>query len=135
MSEQVKLEYKDLIRMIDSPDKENAIVALECLSNVDFESNLVLVLCLFKNSKVPESFWIDNANSLYNKIKDLDIGQGLSTRCSSITNRNILEKAKSLGVGQEQIALFIEVINYELTNSLKEYGYDFIKSITVEINT
>lgn len=136
MSEQVKLDYKNLIRMLNSPDEENAIVALECLNNVDFKENMVLIMCLYKNCRHSEKFWIENANAIYNKLKDISMIEDSSSyrhQAKAMTNRRILEKAKEHDASNEQIKVFAECVTEELLIGLEQYGYDFIESINITI--
>lgn len=114
--EKSESEHKRLLNMLNSPDTENAVVALQCIENMNFDDKIVMIMCLYKTSECSPKMWIDHANKTYNKISHYH----LSTM-ATITYRDILNALKGKTVVQEQIDVFLESVNNSLIASFNQY--------------
>jgi hypothetical protein len=120
--EESESEHKRLLNMLNSPDTENAVVALQCLENMNFDDKIVTIMCLFKTSKCQSSVWIEHANKTYNKIQHYAI----STNAQIITYRDILNALKGKTITQEQIDVFLESVDDSLRSTFAQYQINII---------
>ena len=60
----MKLEkdtYLTVKKMLESSDKENMVLAFECIENTNFEENMIYILLLLRETNIDNLAWIDNA--------------------------------------------------------------------------
>jgi len=104
--EKSESEYKRLLKMLDSPDVENTVLALHCIDNMDFETNKVTILCLLKSSRISAQLWIDNANKTYNRI----VHSSAHVITKMLSFNDILNQINGETVSGEQIDAFYEAV-------------------------
>lgn len=115
--EKSESEYKRLLKMLDSPDVENTVLALHCIDNMDFETNKVTILCLLKSSRISAQLWIDNANKTYNRI--VHSSNFVITKMLSFND--ILNHINGETVSGEQIDAFYEAVADSLEATIQSY--------------
>jgi hypothetical protein len=115
--EKSESEYKRLLKMLDSPDVENTVLALHCIDNMDFETNKVTILCLLKSSRISAQLWIDNANKTYNRI--VHSSNYVITKMLSFND--ILNQINGETVSGEQIDAFYEAVADSLEATIQSY--------------
>ena len=115
--EKSESEYKRLLKMLDSPDVENTVLALHCIDNMDFETNKITILCLLKSSRTSPHLWIDNANKTYNRI--VHSSNFVITKMLSFND--ILNHINGETVSGEQIDAFYEAVADSLEATIESY--------------
>lgn len=121
-------DYKDMKRMLESSDQENRVMALQCLENLDFESNWMIILLLLKHANVPKSEWRSNAPKLTDTLKKRGISMEKVT-----TYQEVLNFTSKVKASDEQLQFFIEDVNETLRKNLADIGYDHIAEIQVTL--
>ena len=58
-------EFDSILNMLDSDDKENKVVGLNTLNNLDFKSNLTMLFLLKKKANVSTELWTNNSTKTY----------------------------------------------------------------------
>ena len=117
-----KEETKNLLNMLHSTDKENALVAFEALKGVDTEKYLGELIVLYKYGKIPIKEWeiacpsceiaIRNAVSKFSKEEGAEISTG---SCLSAMTEG---KAS-----HQSIELFMEMFTQNMISFLGQMGY------------
>jgi len=115
--EKSESEYKRLLKMLDSPDVENTVLALHCIDNMDFETNKVTILCLLKSSRISAQLWIDNANKTYNRI----VHSSAHVITKMLSFNDILNQINGETVSGEQIDAFYEAVADSLEATIQSY--------------
>jgi hypothetical protein len=115
--EKSESEYKRLLKMLDSPDVENTVLALHCIDNMDFETNKVTILCLLKCSKISAQLWIANANKTYNRI----VHSSAHVMIKMLSFNDILNQINGETVSGEQIDAFYEAVADSLEARIQSY--------------
>lgn len=121
-----KERYKNLLNMLNAPDAENAVVALQSLENMDFEKNRMQILMLKKNSKVLSSFWKEQAPVLYANIEALGVDPE-----KIITYKGLLTLIKEQGRKQEEIQFYVDVFQDYLLEEMQALGYSFLEEVEI----
>lgn len=115
--EKSESEYKRLLKMLDSPDVENTVLALHCIDNMDFETNKVTILCLLKSSRISAQLWIANANKTYNRI----VHSSAHVITKMLSFNDILNQINGETVSGEQIDAFYEAVADSLEATIQSY--------------
>ena len=116
--EKSESEYKRLLKMLDSPDVENTVLALHCIDNMDFETNKITILCLLKSSRTSPHLWIDNANKTYNRIVN---SSPFAPTNKMLSFNDILNFINGETVSGEQIDAFYEAVADSLEATIESY--------------
>ena len=117
-----KEETKNLLNMLRSSDRENAIIAFEALKGVDIKKYLGELIVLYKFGKQPIKEWDDSCNncatalrmalSPYSNVEGADLSTG--SCLSAMTN----SKASN-----QSIELFMELFTDSMIGFLGQMGY------------
>ena len=117
-----KEETKNLLNMLRSSDKENAIIAFESLKKVDTKKYLGELVLLYKFGTQLIRSWDDNCPNCGKAIKDAlrvynkEEGADLSTgKCLSAMTAN--------GASNQSIELFMELFTDSMIGFLGQMGY------------
>ena len=121
-----KDRYKNLLNMLNAPDQENAIVALQSMEHMDFEKNRIQILMLKKNSKVLASFWKEQAPVLYTKIEST----GMDPE-KIITYKGLLTLLKEQGRKPEELQFYVDVFQDYLLEEMHALGYSFLEKVEI----
>lgn len=116
-----KEETKNILNMLRSPDKENAIIAFESLKNVDIKKYIGELILLYKFGKQTNDIWEANCPKCFTAIcKEIDINKTLSTgECLSAMTFN--------KVSMHSIELFMELFTENMVGFLGQMGYPIDK--------
>jgi hypothetical protein len=120
--------FKNILDMINSPDEENKIVALQCIEHMDYRSNIAYVVMILKNSNLAEQFWLENAPKAYNYLKTLDFQVG-----KAMTFKRIFGTLIKVGVSQEDLQFFFDIFGEELKRTMEGMGYDLLDRVELKL--
>lgn len=103
--------YNQIKAMLESPDKENAVVALSCIENSDFRLNITYILLCIKEANIPFTFWKEHAAETCKKYAQLKIGKPL-------TYKQIIEKIIEYKVSVEDMQFFMDRFAIKLVEDI-----------------
>ena len=117
-----KEETKNLINMLRSADKENAIVAFESLNSVDPKKYIGELIVLFKFGQPEIEQWEQNcescANALTYLVKDLE-----KNKLNTYNTGQLLSMMTDNKASHESIELFMEFFTENMIGFLSQMGY------------
>ena len=122
-----KEELINLIKMLNSSDKDNAVMALSAIEST--EPSIAELILLYAKSSVDvhqENYWLKIAPKSYSKVKHYDV-KNKSTSSYSWLIMLLTESAAEDYI----IEIVLESFTKSIASFLKDLGY---KSINVDIN-
>jgi hypothetical protein len=111
-----KEETKNLLNMLKSSDKENHVVALQALQNVDVDKYIGELLVMYKYSGIQKSDWSEAGKKVYDKLKKI-AGDG------NLTSPRTLSLITEHKGSKTSIELFMEYFVRDMTSMLEQIGY------------
>ena len=111
-----KEETRNLLNMLKSTDKENHVVALQALQNVDVDKYIGELLVMYKYSGIQKSDWSEAGKKVHDKLKKI---AGDGTLTSPRTLSLITEHKGS----KTSVELFMEYFVRDMTSMLEQIGY------------
>lgn len=111
-----KEETRNLLNMLKSTDKENHVVALQALQNVDIDKYIGELLVMYKYSGIPKSNWSEAGKKVYDKLKKIT-GEG------NLTSPRTLSLITEHKGSKTSIELFMEYFVRDMTSMLEQIGY------------
>jgi hypothetical protein len=121
-----KERYKNLLNMLNAPDQENAVVAIQSMENMVFEKNRIQILMLKKNSKVLSSFWKETSPVLYKNIEST----GMDPE-KIITYKGLLTLLKEQGRNPKELQFYISIFQDYLLEEMHALGYNFLEEVEI----
>jgi hypothetical protein len=123
----IKSRYSELLKMLNSTDIDDAILALAIIEENVVPDDLPWLTMLYRNKGITNSTWKENAHRTnlmvgitnYNKYSEIVIG---------ITFSDISDEAK-----QEGIEFILNQSNKEIMDLIILSGYEKIKSIETTV--
>jgi hypothetical protein len=117
-----KEETKNLLNMLRSADKDNAVVAFEALKGVDTEKYLGELIVLYKYGKLPIKEWdtacSDCAIAIRNAVSKFTKEEGAELSTGSCLSAMTEGKASN-----QSIELFMELFTENMIGFLGQMGY------------
>jgi hypothetical protein len=123
-----KQEIKNILNMLLSEDKENAIIAFSCLNNYAHKKYLGELLVLYQFGRTPAEEWEKECKKVFKLIKNVLKLDSKDYRLPSSTVFSALIDNKC---SEESIELYLELFTNQLSNNLYNMGYPTDK---LEIN-
>jgi hypothetical protein len=120
--------HDNIVSMMKSVDTENRVVALNCLENVDFNSNLTYILLLRMQGEATQAEWHEHAPNVTKMLKGIGIGND-----SALTWKQILNVLIKRKVPAEDIQFYLDRFATHLSTSIKGLGYDFIDTVEIKV--
>lgn len=120
--------HDSILAMMDSPDTENRIVALNCIENVDFNKNLTYIMILKRQGKASEAEWKEHAPKASQMLQGLGIKLD-----AALTWKQVLELLVKRGVPPEDIQFYLDRFANQLFGSIKSLGYEFIDTLEIKL--
>jgi hypothetical protein len=120
--------FKNILDMVNSPDDENKIVALQCIENMNYKANIVYVVMILKNSNLQESLWLENAPKAYGYLKTLEFQVG-----KAMTFKRIFGTLIKLGVNPDDLQFFFDLFGEELMRTMTGMGYDLLERVELKL--
>jgi len=123
-----KQEIKNILNMLLSEDKENAIVAFSCLNNYAHKKHLGNLLVLYQFGRTSAEEWEKECKKVFKLLKNVLKLDSKDYRLPSSTVFSALIDNKC---SKESIELYLELFTNQLSNNLYNMGYPTDK---LEIN-
>lgn len=120
--------HDNIVDMINSVDKENRVVALTCIENVDFNPNLVYILLLKKQGDASSAEWKEYAPNTSGMLK----GLGINIE-EPLTWKQMLNVMGKQQVPEKDIQFYLDRYVKYLYNSIRNLGYDFIDKLEITL--
>jgi len=126
-----KQEIKNILSMLLSEDKENAIIAFSCLNNYAHKKYLGELLVLYQFGKTTAEVWEKECKKGFKIIKNVLKLDSKDYRLPSSTVFSALIDNKC---SKESIELYLEFFTNQFSNHLYNMGYPTDKfEITVKL--
>lgn len=126
-----KQEIKNILSMLLSEDKENAIIAFSCLNNYASKKYLGELLVLYQFGKTTAEVWEKECKKGFKIIKNVLKLDSKDYRLPSSTVFSALTANKC---SEESIELYLELFTNQFSNHLYNMGYPTDKfEITVKL--
>jgi hypothetical protein len=126
-----KQEIKNILDMLLSEDKENAIIAFSCLHNYASKKHLGELLVLYQFGKTTAEVWEKECKKGFKIIKNVLKLDSKDYRLPSSTVFSALIDNKC---SKESIELYLEFFTNQFSNHLYNMGYPTDKfEITVKL--
>jgi len=128
MTETIKLTEKtfdNVMSMLNSPDKENVVLGLSCIEELNIKTGLVYLLLMKKLGNVTDELWRENAPK---KLKYLK-GMGVE---GTLTYKKVLDLLRERKVPIKDIQFFLNKFALYLHQSVRE-DYAIIDAIDIQI--
>jgi len=123
-----KQEIKNILNMLLSEDKENAVIAFSCLNNYAHKKHLGDLLVLYQFGRTSAEEWEKECKKVFKLIKNVLKLNSTNYRFPSSTVFSALINNKC---SEESIELYLELFTNQLSNNLYNMGYPTDK---LEIN-
>lgn len=117
-----KEETKNLLNMLRSADKDNAVVAFEALKSVDIKKYLGELIVLYKFGKQTIKEWENNCLDCANAIKD-SIEPYNKEGGAELSTGSCLSAMTSSKASHQSIELFMEYFTENMMGFLGQMGY------------
>ena len=120
--------YNEFWNLLNSKDKDNAIVAMSILEQSDLRDSLPYILLLFKNhSASKRAEWLKESPILSEKLKTLGVVKDTDLTYKWIIDM-IINKCTNEG-----IQFIIDKFTIVLHKYTIEWGFDFMKDIDMKL--
>lgn len=111
-----KEETRNLLNMLKSTDKENHVVALQALQNVDIDKYIGELLVMYKYSGIQKSDWSEAGKKVHDKLKKI-------TEDGNLTSPRTLSLITEHKGSKTSVELFMEYFVRDMTSMLEQIGY------------
>jgi hypothetical protein len=126
-----KEEIKNILNMLLSDDKENAVIAFSCINNYASKKHLGELLVLFQFGRTAAKEWEKECKKGFKLIKNVLKLDSTDYRLPSSTVFSALMNNKC---SEESIELYLELFTNQYSNYLYNMGYPTDKlEITIKI--
>jgi hypothetical protein len=115
-----KQEIKNILSMLLSEDKENAIIAFSCLNNYAHKKHLGNLLVLFQFGRTSAEIWEKECKKVFKLIKNVLKLDSTDYRLPSSTVFSALISNKC---SEESVELYLELFTNDFSNHLYNMGY------------
>ena len=123
-----KQEIKNILNMLLSEDKENAVIAFSCIDNYASKKHLGELLVLYQFGRTVAEVWEKECKKGFKLIKNVLKLDSTDYRLPSSTVFSALMNNKC---SEESIELYLELFTNQFSNHLYNMGYPTDK---LEIN-
>lgn len=132
MTNQLELtpEYcNNLLKMMQSSDKDNLTVAAEMIKYIDVASNLPYLLILYKESTVEVRNTVF-MEEVYRKLKSIcrHVDFDVPVTYTAIFNEIIYHN-----VSNEALDYFLDIFSVTLKQKMMEWGFSFLKDYNIKL--
>lgn len=130
--------FNNILKMLNSSDKESNVMGLVTIENLDFKKNLTIILLLKKLSQLQFNIWKINAPKTYKKIDNIIKLEDASNSAEGvITYKTLLKILVNEKQTQDDIQLFLDIFASHIFKTIQGLGFDFIDDteITIKLKT
>lgn len=124
------IKYDKLVNitnMLQSRDKEDQVVALIALENMNIKENMLALLFAYKLGNPDQKVWSDNAPKAHAALEE---SRKISKNSSF---QQIFKYVVEQKLPAEAMELFLQMFSDYLTGQCKSMGYSFIDGIEMKI--
>lgn len=120
--------YENLWAMLNSKDKENTVVALAAIEQMDYVQSLPYILLLFKGlSENDRRLWFTDANDLGKRLK----ASGVSPE-TKLPYQDIYDKV-SKDCPKEAVQFVLDEFAKVLQKYIVEWGFEFVRGLELNL--
>lgn len=123
-----KKTFDQIILMLNSPDKENVVLGLTCIEELDTYQGLVYLLLMKKLANVTNNTWVEHAPKKTTLLKSM----GVSVE-DVLTYKKILDLLAERKASTKDIEFYLSKFGEYLKSTLIELGYDTIDAVEINI--
>jgi hypothetical protein len=123
-----KQEIKNILNMLLSEDKENAVIAFSCLNNYAHKKHLGDLLVLYQFGRTSAEEWEKECKKVFKLIKNV---LKLNSTDYRLPSSKVFSALIDNKCSEESIELYLELFTNQLSNNLYNMGYPTDK---LEIN-
>jgi hypothetical protein len=124
--ETIKLNLESIVKMLESKDEGDVVVALAAMDNLDFKANAIGIALAYKNRNHDRSLWKKHAPKIIKIFIEYKID-------ANNTFQDIYHLMLDVKPPVDQVELFVSAFNKHTRDSLMNYGYDFIDTLNITI--
>jgi len=110
----------NLLNMLSSSDKDNLYLAITTIEKLDIEKSLGFIILLYKFSRVSINVWLKSSH-VFKTLKDINL---INDDKDKLPTSKVLTVMMLQMCSIESIAMFLELHNESLLNTLKSRGYN-----------
>lgn len=122
-------KLKNVINMLQSPDKENHVVGLTVMEQQEHQKAFVPLILAYKFGHPKQEAWQENAPMAFDFIKErIQIKDGAGVTFNDIFRAIIKHKAPA-----DQMKIFMTMFGDYLTKQCHSLGYSFIDEIEMNV--
>ena len=120
--------YENLWAMLNSKDKENTVVALAAIEQMDYVQSLPYILLLFKGlSENDRRLWFTDDNDLGKRLK----ASGVSPE-TKLPYQDIYDKV-SKDCPKEAVQFVLDEFAKVLQKYIVEWGFEFVRGLELNL--
>ena len=121
--------FQNVVKMLESPDNENRILALSILEEQDFVGNLAFILLCKKHGHAGNEMWKENAPITFQKMSEIP---GLDIE-KQFTYKLILEALTKTKAPIPQIQFYLDEFSRYLLKQIQNLGYYFVEDVEMKL--
>lgn len=122
-------KYRNIVKMLRSPDKENKTVALTIIDTMNFNDNITKILLLKKHSESGNELWEEHAPITYKKLQKIPT----LDMTKHLTYKQVLSAITELKLSKKQFDFYMKDFSDYLLKQIKHMGYDYIDSMEITV--
>jgi hypothetical protein len=115
-----KTEIRNILNMLLSEDKENAIVAFSCLHNKADKKNLGELLILYQFGRTSAEIWEKECKKGFKLLKNV---LKLNSTDYRLPSSKVFNELVNNNCSKESIELYLELFTNDFSNHLYGMGY------------
>jgi hypothetical protein len=118
-------KFNNVIRMLESSDEENRVLALTIIEQQDFVGNLAFILLCRKRGSADRKLWEEHSPTTWEKMSKIE---GLDMN-KAFTYKVILRALTEVKAPIPQIQFYMNEFSNHILGQLQNLGYEFIENI------
>lgn len=118
--------YNSILKMIDSPNKEDLVLSFQLIENMNYEDNFIYILFLYRACS-------ENQRKLWSEISPKSGKYCEDLKAKHTLNVIGLHKTLIGKVTKEQEEFVNKEFGKTLQSTMYNYGYHFIEEINLKI--
>ena len=123
-----KENFDQILLMLNSSDKENVVMGLICIEELDVKTGLAYLLLIRKLANVTDELWKMHAPTKVTALKNMGINSG-----TVLTYKKILDLLTSRKVPTDDIEFYLSKFGEYLNSTLHSLGYDVIEAVEIKL--
>tara|TARA_R110002020_G_scaffold431389_4_gene641399 strand:+ start:440 stop:832 length:393 start_codon:yes stop_codon:yes gene_type:complete len=116
-----KEEIKNILKMFESSDKDNHIIAFKALQNIDINKSIGELLFIYKYSNTHQIDWEKECSNVYKRLNNIINLE------KSLTGSETLLLMRKHNASKDCIELFLEYFLKNIQEFVSDMGYTDIQ--------